>query len=166
MIGRVYTHTTRLNKNERQRKMRVRKRFDHLFCMHASICLYISCPQEKYASKVITQPMIMLTARCGYQLVIDAQLVLSAWYSTVGQELYTCSSSQLQRGLCVVLHPVLQGPLHVGFGIQQQLQRLGGDTEEHDGRERGRQREEKIRRSITLAYLSVKYKATAAVSLA
>lgn len=50
--------------------------------------------------------------------------------------LCTCGGSQLQRGLCVVLHPVLQGPLHVGFGIQQQLQRSGGDVEGHDGRER------------------------------
>lgn len=36
--------------------------------------------------------------------------------------LCTCSSRQLQRGLGVVLHPVLQGSLHVGFGVQQQLQ--------------------------------------------
>lgn len=35
----------------------------------------------------------------------------------------TCSGGQLQRSLRVVLHPVLQGALHVGFGIQQQLQR-------------------------------------------
>lgn len=36
--------------------------------------------------------------------------------------LSTCSSSQLQRSLRVVLHPILQGAFHVGFGIQQQLQ--------------------------------------------
>lgn len=35
----------------------------------------------------------------------------------------TCSGRQLQRRLRVVLHPVLQGALHVGFGIQQQLDR-------------------------------------------
>ncbi len=40
--------------------------------------------------------------------------------------LCTCGGSQLQRGLCVVLHSVLQGPLHIGFGIQQQLQRWSG----------------------------------------
>lgn len=34
----------------------------------------------------------------------------------------TCGSGQLQRRLRVVLHPVLERPLHVGFGIQQQLQ--------------------------------------------
>lgn len=39
----------------------------------------------------------------------------------------TCSSSQLKWRLCVVLHPVLQGTLHVGFGIQQQLQ-VGAQT--------------------------------------
>lgn len=36
--------------------------------------------------------------------------------------LSTCSSSQLQRCLRVVLHPILQGAFHIGFGIQQQLQ--------------------------------------------
>lgn len=49
---------------------------------------------------------------------------------------HTCCSSQLQRGLCVVLHPFLQGALHVGFGIQQQLQQSGGDMETHNGRGR------------------------------
>lgn len=53
----------------------------------------------------------------------------------------TCSSGQLQRGLCVVFHPVLQGPLHVGSGIQQQLWRSGGDRGKHEGEEGvGRQR--------------------------
>lgn len=42
----------------------------------------------------------------------------------------TCSGRQLQRSLRVVLHPVLQGALHVGFGIQQQLQRRRQATEE------------------------------------
>ncbi|TNN68010.1 hypothetical protein EYF80_021802 [Liparis tanakae] len=40
-------------------------------------------------------------------------------------KLTSSNSSQLQRGLRVVLHPVLQGPLHVGFGVQQQLQGAG-----------------------------------------
>lgn len=39
----------------------------------------------------------------------------------------TCSGCQLQRGLRVVLHPVLQGALYVGFGIEQQLCKLGED---------------------------------------
>lgn len=42
----------------------------------------------------------------------------------------TCSGRQLQRSLRVVLHPVLQGALHVGFGIQQQLQRRREATQE------------------------------------
>lgn len=40
--------------------------------------------------------------------------------------LRTCGRSQLQRRLRVVLHPVLERALHVGFGIQQQLQRWTG----------------------------------------
>lgn len=52
----------------------------------------------------------------------------------------TCSSSQLQWGLCVVLHPVLQRRLHIGFGIKQQLRRSGRGTEGHDGRKKGRQK--------------------------
>lgn len=132
--------------------MRVRQTLDHLFRMHASICLYFSSPQDKYASDVVTQPMITLTVRCCYQLVIDGQPVLPAWNSTVGQEaedgggvmlgLCTCSSRQLQWGLCVVLHPVLQGPLHVGFGIQQQLWKVrwghGGSQERETEVDTGR----------------------------
>lgn len=64
--------------------------------------------------------------------------------------LCTCSSSQLQWGFCVVLHPILQGTLHIGFGIQQQLQRWsGGDTEGHDGRERQRERRVRGRRRVS-----------------
>lgn len=97
---------------------------NHLSC----ICLYFNSFQEDYDSKAMSYPATTLTVRCCHQLVKDGQLVLSAWHTKAGQVeanggvtvfLCTCSSSQLQRGLCVVLHPFLQGPLYVGFGIQQ-----------------------------------------------
>lgn len=84
----MHTHTEiiRLNENETERKMREKHTFHHLFHIHGSICLYSSSPQEKQASKLVIQPLIMLTLRCCYQLSIDGQLLLTAWCDTVGQE--------------------------------------------------------------------------------
>lgn len=54
---------------------------------------------------------------------VDSQVLRHLWSQSAGQlQLCTCGSRQLQRRLCVVLHPVLERALHVGFGIQQQLQ--------------------------------------------
>lgn len=65
---------------------------------------------------------------------VDFSVRLSVVAASVGSEcrtppppcLHTCGSSQLQRRLRVVLHPILERALHVGFGIQQQLQRRTG----------------------------------------
>lgn len=40
---------------------------NHLFCMPASICLYCYSPPEKYASEVISQPVITLTGAAAYR---------------------------------------------------------------------------------------------------
>lgn len=48
----------------------------------------------------------------------------------------TCSGGQLERGLRVVLRPILQGALHVRSVIQQQLWRRGVETR-GGGREEG-----------------------------
>lgn len=59
----------------------------------------------------------------------------------------TCSSSQLQWGLCVVLHPVLQRRLHIGFGIKQQLRRSG-----RGGAQRGMMGGRKVDRSTVVRW--------------